>query len=267
MVCARALSECPEHPNSTVGTISTSVSRPSIAASGLDGRGEQFATLLGKTLGVGLERSRERLAEHIEKHGLDERAGRWLQYGVEHSDGSDCPFCDQALATSDIYETLRALFGTDYKTLGTDVEAARDALRPLVEAGASNFVRLVGQNRALAEYWNSVIQLPGIPAFDDEELGAIASALNAMLQALEKKLTDLSHVALAWRGVQAFHRHGVHSVCSAPVICTSDKPGTAPAGTRKRMRIMRPAQASVSMVRFRVRSCPSCSSASLCQLP
>lgn len=168
--------------------------RPSITASGLDGRGQQFTSLLGRSLGVGLERSRKRLAEHIEKHNLDERAGRWLQYGVEHSDGPDCPFCDQPLAASDIYETLRTLFGPEYKALGADVQAARDVLRPLVDAGAGNFVRLVGQNRALAEYWNSIIQLPTIPTFDDKELGAISTALNAMLQALEKKLTDLSEV-------------------------------------------------------------------------
>lgn len=169
--------------------------RPSITLSGLDGRGGQFATLLGQTLGAGLERPRERLAEHIEKHNLDERAGMWLQYGVEHSDGPDCPFCDQPLAASDIYETLRTLFGPDYRALGANVEAAQAALRPLVEAGAGNFVRLVGQNRALAEYWNSVIQLPNIPTFGDDELGTIATALNAMLQAMETKLTDLSPVA------------------------------------------------------------------------
>lgn len=170
--------------------------RPSITGSGLDGRGEQFAALLGKTLDAGLDGSREKLARHVEKHRLDERAGRWLQYGVEHSNGADCPFCDQSLATSDVYDTLRTLFGPDYRALATEVESARDALRPLVEEGSGNLVRLVGQNRALADYWNSVIELPSIPAFDDAELQGIATALKVVVQALEKKLADLSPVPL-----------------------------------------------------------------------
>ncbi len=170
--------------------------RPSISVTGLEGRGEQFPALLGKTLGAGLERSRERLAEHIEKHGLDERAGRWLQYGVEHSEGPDCPFCDQPLASSDIYETLRTLFGHDYRNLAADVELARSALRPLVEIGASNLLRIIGQNRVLADYWNSVIGLPDIPSFGDEELAAMSTALNQMFEALGEKMTDLSEVVL-----------------------------------------------------------------------
>jgi len=208
--------------------------RPSISSTGLEGRGGQFPALLAKTLSAGLEHSRERLAEHIEKHGLDERGGRWLQYGVEHSDGPDCPFCDQPLASSDIFETLRTLFGPDYKSLAADVEAARSAIGPLVEVSASNLLRIIGQNRALADYWNSVIDLPAIPSFEDDELSTMSTALNQIYEALGQKLADLSGVALpmeqdVWTAIVAKLEEYDLAVASAnEAIAKAKSEGAAP---------------------------------------
>lgn len=168
--------------------------RPSVATCGLDDDIVDCSDLLGKTLGVGLEQSRGRVAAHVTKHGLDEKAGRWFQYGVEHSHNADCPFCDQPLVKSEVYGALQLLFGTEYKALATDIEVARDALRPLVQPGASNLTRVIGQNRALADYWRSVIALPHIPSLSDNEIAQIAMALNAMFHALECKLGDLSTI-------------------------------------------------------------------------
>lgn len=168
--------------------------RPSVAPFGIDDRFAGCGGLLSKTLGAGLEQARERVLAHVAKHGLDERAGRWFQYGVEHTGGADCPFCDQSLLNSGVFGALRLLFGVEYKTLASDIEVVRDALKALVQPGASNLARIIGQNRALSDYWRSVIAVPDLPTLDDGQIGSVATVLNRMLQALESKLGDLSAV-------------------------------------------------------------------------
>lgn len=147
----------------------------------------EFLSLLEAGSAANGERLKEDLVQHIEKHSLDDRGARWLQYGVEHTNTDNCPFCDQPLENSPIFDVLRNLFGPEQRATATKVDTAREMLRNLTEDGPGNLARIIEQNQALFVYWNKAVELSALPSLEPQEIAGLLEVLKAVLVELDEQ--------------------------------------------------------------------------------
>lgn len=153
-----------------------------------------FLSLLKAEQAFEGESLEEDVALHIAKHSFDERGARWLQYGVEHANSNDCPFCDQPLERSPIFDVLRNLFGPKQRATAAKIDAAREALRNLINEGPGSLVRIIEQNQTLFDYWSKAVEISAFPSLAPGELTGHMDVLKKLLLELDKRATGTSKV-------------------------------------------------------------------------
>ncbi|NKZ34533.1 AAA family ATPase [Rothia terrae] len=76
----------------------------------IDKRFSDITDLISTTVDDFHVRASENVALHIQKHGV---SPSWIQQGLRSSENEDCPFCDQNLTDSTIYQQYQVYFNEE----------------------------------------------------------------------------------------------------------------------------------------------------------
>jgi wobble nucleotide-excising tRNase len=64
----------------------------------------------------------QRVATHIEQHGMAAHGERWIKYGLDHMQGENCPFCSQGIEHIDLVGAFRDFFSEAYSEHTRQIE-------------------------------------------------------------------------------------------------------------------------------------------------
>lgn len=146
--------------------------------------------LLGRTLADVDAAALAKVQEHLARIGQDGEG--WVSDGITRvykKDGADhCPFCDQALAGSEIMGHYRVYFSAEYTALKSDIEAM-DAAVSVAHAGdaQATFLRQIGQLAQRIEFWARFVTLPDLNLDPESFMGAWTRARNEVLALVRQK--------------------------------------------------------------------------------
>jgi wobble nucleotide-excising tRNase len=115
----------------------------------------------------------QRVATHIEQHGMAAHGERWIKYGLDHMQGENCPFCSQGIEHVDLVGSFRDFFSEAYSEHTRQIEETGQRLKALQEGiGAA-----LAQNEADFSFWNSVAELPILPKIALEQIAQLEEGL------------------------------------------------------------------------------------------
>lgn len=177
----------------------------------------QLQTLIAPTLPTGVEgilartvidvseEAEVRVKEHIRQH-LDANGEGWLATGTRYAMDDACPFCGQALGSSDMIGLYRSYFNEAYGQLKRDVATLPDLVLTTCRGNhIANMARNLAINSELMAFWSQFIGL-SLPEVPIEQLqGVLANAANALNVVItSKQQTPLEVVPMPdqWQGFQ-----------------------------------------------------------------
>lgn len=183
--------------------------KPLLKSVALPGLPAEFADLLAKGLaGVSSDAS-TRVAAQLAKHDFHDDGEAWLQTGVEHAAGGDCPFCGRALDGLDLVKVYEGYFSDAYGAHKLSVDQLKAATaQALGEAAALRCVQAFNEAGTLAQFWREY----GVEGYTDApEIDDVVTALNSLAKEARalidaKTAAPLDHVALSPAFEDAFGR-------------------------------------------------------------
>ncbi len=128
-----------------------------------------------------------RVKEHIDTHNMHPHGMRWLKYGVDHMNGTACPFCKQDTSQTDLVSMFRGYFSQAYAELESEIAEIVEELRALTNGGAEALKRLLEQNATDFEFWRTVCPIDAAPSLLPDELASVIEGLDHLRNLLERK--------------------------------------------------------------------------------
>jgi len=146
--------------------------------------------LLGRTLADVDAAALAKVQEHLARIG--EGGESWVSDGIPRvyrKDAADhCPFCDRALAGSEMMGHYRAYFSAEYAALKSDIETI-DAAITVAHSGdaQAGFLRRIGQLTQRIEFWARFVTLPDLNLDPGNFIAAWTEARNEILALVRRK--------------------------------------------------------------------------------
>ena len=165
--------------------------RPDFITLSIGAEPQSYIGLLREGLDGHLEDASGTVTRHLSKHGLGENGRRWLNFGLDHSNGNDCPFCDQDLRESQTIDAFKVLFGPDYKNLSSRLDNAEITTR-LALNGQTSLEYFREQNEIGFTFWSSVAEIPPLGFGEGVDWSRNLDALRWMAAALKVKASNPS---------------------------------------------------------------------------
>jgi wobble nucleotide-excising tRNase len=128
----------------------------------------------------------QRVADHIQQHGMEVHGERWIKYGIDHMVGENCPFCSQSIEDVDLIGAFRDFFSEAYSEHTRQVEEAGQSLWALKE-GPMGIEGVLSQNEADLVFWNEVSELPFLPELEEEQIAKIDKGIALLCERFDKK--------------------------------------------------------------------------------
>lgn len=130
----------------------------------------------------------QRIADHIAKHGMQEREG-WLQEGLGYIQDNACPFCDRPLDDVPLAAAFSAFFSEAYEQLKAAIFRLRGQVADTFsEQAIADLDRVAQNNSAAVEFWSRYVALPVLSLSSPQGTGRpIRELRNALFVLLDKK--------------------------------------------------------------------------------
>lgn len=149
---------------------------------------EYFQEIAARTIESVSDDIAARVRKHIETHDLGTHGDRWLKYGIEHFNGTTCPFCDQNVVGHDLVASYATYFSEAFNQLLADRDGAIANLDQLL--GESALLAITDATEVDAAFWSQVCKLPNIPKLDAVQLGRVISGLETLRALLTQKIAN-----------------------------------------------------------------------------
>ncbi|MEE1613835.1 AAA family ATPase [Microvirga sp. CF3016] len=156
----------------------------------------EFETLISRSIQDISERASIRIQEHIDKHQMHPNGMRWLRYGVEHMNGTICPFCTQDAGHVDLVGMFKNYFNTEFSQLETELSDAFLEIQKLTEQDAQTIEYILNHNASDFDFWKSVCEFDA-PHLSIEQISFLANGLLSLRAILEQKITA-PHASLSF---------------------------------------------------------------------
>jgi wobble nucleotide-excising tRNase len=99
----------------------------------------------------------ERVKLHIQQHGMAARGQVWLSEGLKYANDY-CPFCEQSLAASSIFEAIGNFFSHAYISFQDELKLLPNTVNKLLgDAALLPLHHTVVNNAILAEFWKKYV--------------------------------------------------------------------------------------------------------------
>ena len=131
----------------------------------------------------------QRVAEHIEQHGMVVHGERWIKYGLDHMHRGNCPFCSQDIEHVDLVGAFRDFFSEAYSEHTLRVEEAGQRLKSLREDGPLGIRTLFAQNATDFEFWSEVTELPVLPEIAPAQIAEIEEGIGLLCDLFDTKMS------------------------------------------------------------------------------
>ncbi len=151
---------------------------------------QEFQAVCGATIESLSRDVAAKVRTQIERHKLGAPGDRWLKFGVEHVREDTCPFCNQSTKGLDIIEAYKAYYSEEFAKLINAQDAAVSEVRSLLDGADTNWRRTSDINDNDLEFWQSVTELPVVPALDNTQREAVETGLRLLANLLIKKAAD-----------------------------------------------------------------------------
>lgn len=144
--------------------------------------------LLSRTLDNVAEDAEQRLAAHLDRHGMADQGGPWIATGLHHAEES-CPFCGQDIKGLPLIAAYRAVFSKRFEALAVEIDALRNQIAQAFGDRLLAAVETVAaQNRGNLEYWGRFCQFSDVTADPPARFTVAAENLRtATLSLLDRK--------------------------------------------------------------------------------
>lgn len=212
------------------------VRRPALFELFVGAHPETYLDLLAAGFDGALAAAEIVVSEHIKKHDFDDNARRWLNYGVKHADGEDCPFCDQSLRPSATADALRLLYGAESGAVADRIELACRLTTAALQ-GQTALDHLHSQNEINFEFWQSVVHLEPFITADSLDIRHCMEVVSWMAAALKQKSAEParsmdvpSDRAIAWNALLRAMTNYNHKVTATNAAISALKESDAVAG-------------------------------------
>jgi wobble nucleotide-excising tRNase len=164
---------------------------------------EEYELLLSSTVAGITHLTAERVTAHVNSHNMERHGERWLKFGIDHMQGSECPFCTQDTAGVDLVSTFEGYFSEEYSTHLARIEAAANRIQNL----ESSLRGIVAQNHAELAFWRNVTDLPCELIVSDDELNEAHKSVAVLNDYLARKaahpFTKIALDAAEKRGIES----------------------------------------------------------------
>jgi wobble nucleotide-excising tRNase len=127
---------------------------------------------------------------HIATHRMHPNGERWLKYGVEHMQGTACPFCTQDTSTVPLVAQFRGYFSVAFEKLSTDIEAFRSLLKEAYGNNGEAIEAILKEHRADFAFWAGVCDLADVKVLSSEEATVIKGAIKALIDLMDRKAAN-----------------------------------------------------------------------------
>jgi wobble nucleotide-excising tRNase len=159
---------------------------------------KSYEQTLSSSVATISQETAERVAKHIEQHGMETHGERWIKYGVEHTQDNKCPFCSQDIQHVDVVNAFRDFFSEAYSEHTRKIEDASQRLNTLVGGGPTGFNTIMVENSADLAFWNEVTEFADAPAIAAEHASQIADGITLLANRFDEKLASpFSQIRLA----------------------------------------------------------------------
>jgi wobble nucleotide-excising tRNase len=175
---------------------------------------EAFEGVLASSVAGISQTAAERVAEHIQRHGMEKNGERWIKYGIDHTVTENCPFCTQDIKGMDLVKAFRDFFSETYSEHTRKVETEGQRAKTFREEGPTPIKAILIQNAADLAFWDEVTDLPRVLAISTAETSEIEKGLVALGAAFDAKMAspfsgvafeaDRSQVAYALERLHAY---------------------------------------------------------------
>jgi wobble nucleotide-excising tRNase len=136
----------------------------------------------------------QRVATHIEQHGMAVHGERWIKYGLDHMQGENCPFCSQDIEHVDLVAAFRGFFSEAYSEHTRQIEEMGQRLKALREGIGA----VLAQNASDFTFWNDVAELPVLPEIASEQIQQIGEGIALLGDRFDAKMASpFSQIKLA----------------------------------------------------------------------
>ena len=133
------------------------------------------------------DKATEMVEAHIHAHAMVPNGARWLEYGVKHMSGSDCPFCLQDVQGNATVEAFKGYFSDGFTALASDIDQALERLQSVFGVDGDGLRKTFDHNASDLTFWKSVCELPHIEPLSLPEREAIVDAYRSLIDLLERK--------------------------------------------------------------------------------
>ncbi len=124
--------------------------------------------------------------QHIEKLG-EKDAEDWLSHGQHFENGSNCPFCDQDIKTSDLVLAYQTYFNTSYSELKSKVAALQTQVAEVTAPSlAISMEKSTSLAAAQANSWSDQV-VTGAITFNTTAMQTALTAFRNLVEDLAKK--------------------------------------------------------------------------------
>jgi wobble nucleotide-excising tRNase len=176
---------------------------------------EAIEALAARTLSDLTVAAEEKVAAHLNSHGMQKRGNAWIRFGIEHMKGNECPFCNQDTSGSALISAFKGVFSTEYAEFMDEIDASLKMMVDDFGENGAKFDAAIELSKADIEFWTRFCDLPALPDFFVDEQQAARSALISLMQLLEAKkakplerhtLTDRANVGSALEKLRQFYK-------------------------------------------------------------
>jgi wobble nucleotide-excising tRNase len=140
---------------------------------------ENLESLLGTTLEGLTAATTQRVNVQIAAHGMHTRGEAWLAEGLVYVRDQLCPFCEQAIAGSELVSAYNTYFSAAYRSLKQQIADVRAQIDNLFgERAIAQIERSIQGNDATTEFWTRYCEIarPSLPS--DTPVGELLRSLS-----------------------------------------------------------------------------------------
>jgi wobble nucleotide-excising tRNase len=150
----------------------------------------------GQVAGIS-QTAAQRVAKHIEQHGMAVHGERWIKYGLDHIEGGNCPFCSRDIEHVDLVGAFRDFFSEAYSEHTQQVEETGQGLKALREDGPTGIDAILAQNAVDFAFWNDFAEFSVLPEIAPEQIVQVEEGIALLGDRFDTKMASpLSQIKL-----------------------------------------------------------------------
>lgn len=151
---------------------------------------DDLFALLQRTLPDVHEDAERRVREHMARHAID-GVENWISRGLVFENGSDCPYCGQAVVELPLLAAYRDFFDAAYGELKNQVSTVLANVKPQFGAWTGrHWMDQVYGNRARQDAWTDLVPSEHVPYNEPEGARDLDGILEPVERLLERKIAN-----------------------------------------------------------------------------